>query len=93
MTAIGEFQALAGALEADDLLVTVEIGHAIAGAAPSMRRRAFRAIVVRPERPMLGGAQRQLLANDALDVFESEHFRPATAAFKVGLQRLILTQR
>lgn len=43
---IGEFQALAGALEADDLLLAVQIRHAIAGARPGVGRRPDFTIVV-----------------------------------------------
>ena len=32
----GEFRALAGALEADDLLIAVEVGDPVPGASPGM---------------------------------------------------------
>ena len=75
---------LARAFEANNFLFAVEIGDAVAGANPGAGV-AIDLIVIGPKRAVLHCAFRQLLADDLFNVFESEHFRPATAAFEVGL--------
>lgn len=87
----GDFRAprLARAFEADDFLLAIQIGDAITRLHPGARVAVMVLVVIGPERTVFARAFRQWLADDLLDVFESEHLRTTIAPAKVRVQRRV----